>query len=343
MFCSVRAAAGHAKGTRLMGPRFRAAALAALIGLAGCRGNGAAGSLSERESPNKPSQVRIGYQKSSVLVLVKWRGLLAKALGARGVTIQWAEFPTGPAVIEAINADQLDLGFVGEAPPIFGQATSEALVYLATEPPAPRSEAIVVKNGSAIRGLQDLKGKTIAFNKGSNVQYLVAQALQHAGLRYEDVKAVFLAPADARAAFESGTVDAWAVWDPYLASAEVGFDAHVIANAEGLAKNYLFYVGRRELAEQNPVLTHDILDQIAATDVWVSGHLDETASYLAPLLGIDPRAMSLSVHRATWGVLPIDDQIVASQQRIADTFLELGLLSKPLRVSDALPKIRVHW
>ncbi|MEI9948470.1 MAG: aliphatic sulfonate ABC transporter substrate-binding protein [Pseudomonadota bacterium] len=323
--------------------RLRAAAFLSLIALGGCRGSGASASVSERESPNKVSQVRIGYQKSSVLVLVKWRGALEKTLLSRGVTVQWAEFPTGPAVIEAINASQLDLGFVGEAPPIFGQVTSDALVYIATEPPAPRSEAIVVKSGSPIHAVRDLKGKTIAFNKGSNVQYLVAQALQHAELRYEDVKTVYLAPADARAAFESGTVDAWAVWDPYLASAEVGLDARVLANAEGLANNYLFYVGRRELAEQNPVLTHDILDQIVATDAWVSGHLDETASYLAPLLGIDPRAMSLSVHRATWGVLPIDDQIMASQQRVADTFLQLGLLSKPLRVTDALPKIRVHW
>ena len=287
--------------------------------------------------------MRIGFQKASVLVLVKWRGRLEQALAPRGVTVQWAEFPAGPAVIEAINAGQLDLGFVGEAPPVFGQAASDALVYIATEPPAPRSEAILVKSDSAIHTVQDLKGRSVAFNKGSNVQYLVVQALKHAGLRYEDVKTVFLAPADARAAFESGTVDAWAVWDPYLASAEVALDARVLANAEGLANNYLFYVGRREFAENNSVLAQDIIDQIVATDAWVSGHLDETASYLAPLLGIDARAMSLSVHRATWGALPIDDQIVASQQRVADTFLELGLLSKPLRVTEALPKIRVQW
>jgi sulfonate transport system substrate-binding protein len=309
----------------------------------GCRGSSATASSNELEARAKVSQVRIGFQKASVLVLVKWRGFLEKAMAPRGITVEWAEFPTGPAVIEAINAGQLDLGFVGEAPPVFGQAASDTLVYIATEPPAPRSEAILVKNGSAIHSVQDLKGKAIAFNKGSNVQYLVVQALKHAGLRYEDVKVVFLAPADARAAFESGTVDAWAVWDPYLASAEVGLDAHVLTNAEGLANNYLLYVGRREFAENNSVLAHDIVDQIVATDAWVSGHLDETAAYLAPLLGIDRRAMSLSVHRATWGALPIDDQIVASQQRVADTFLELGLLSKPLRVSDALPKIRVQW
>jgi sulfonate transport system substrate-binding protein len=316
----------------------------ALTALAvGCHGNGESTPGNEREAVAKVSQVRVGYQKASVLVLVKWRGFLDKAMAPRGVTVQWAEFPTGPAVIEAINAGQLDLGFVGEAPPVFGQAASSALVYLATEPPAPRSEAILVKADAPIHTLQDLKGKVVAFNKGSNVQYLVVQALKHAGLRYEDVKVVYLAPADARAAFESGTVDAWAVWDPYLASAEVGLNAHVLANAEGLANNYLFYVGRREFAENNSVLVHDVLDQIVATDAWVSAHLDETASYLTPLLGIDARAMSLSVHRATWGVLPVDDQIVASQQRVADAFLELGLLSKPLRVSEALPKIRVQW
>jgi sulfonate transport system substrate-binding protein len=322
---------------------YQATAVAVLIALGGCRASNASSSGHERDVQAKVSQVRIGFQKASVLVLVKWRGLLERALAPRGVTVQWAEFPAGPAVIEAISAGQLDLGFVGEAPPVFGQAASDALVYIATEPPAPRSEAILVKSGSSIHAPPDLLGRSVAFNKGSNVQYLVVQALKHAGLRYEDVKAVFLAPADARAAFESGTVDAWAVWDPYLASAEVALNARVLCNAEGLANNYLFYVGRREFAEENSSLMRDIIDQVVATDAWVSGHLDETASYLAPLLGIDPRAMSLSVHRATWGTLPVDDQIVASQQRVADTFLELGLLSKPLRVKDALPKIRVQW
>jgi sulfonate transport system substrate-binding protein len=311
--------------------------LLVLLALAGCRG-----SVGEAEQV-KTQQVRIGYQKNSVLVLVKWRGLLEKAVAPRGVTVQWAEFPTGPAIIEAINAGQLDLGYVGEAPPVFGQAASDALVYVAAEPPAPRSEAILVKNDSAIHSVRDLKGRTLALNKGSNVHYLLAQALKAAGLQYGDVKAVFLAPADARAAFEGGTVDAWAVWDPYLASAEVTLQAHVLVNAEGLAQNSFFYVARRELVERDEALSRLIVDQIVATDAWVKGHLDETASYLAPLLGIDPRAMSLSVHRAPWGAIPIGDQIVASQQRIADTFLDLGLLSKPLRVSDALPKARIQW
>ena len=131
--------------------RFRAAAFAALITLGGCRGGGASASLSEREAANNVSQVRVGYQKSSVLVLVKWRGLLQQALLSKGVTLEWAEFPTGPAVIEAINANQLDFGFVGEAPPIFGQVTSHAFVYIAAEPPAPRREAIVVKSSFPIR------------------------------------------------------------------------------------------------------------------------------------------------------------------------------------------------
>jgi sulfonate transport system substrate-binding protein len=309
----------------------------ALIALVSCHG-----SVSDVEQP-KTEQLRIGYQKNSVLVLVKWRGLLEKAAAPRGVTVQWAEFPTGPAIIEAINAGQLDLGYVGEAPPVFGQAASDALVYVAAEPPAPRSEAILVKNDSPIHSVRDLKGRTLALNKGSNVHYLLAQALKAAGLQYGDVKAVFLAPADARAAFEGGTVDAWAVWDPYLAAAEVTLQAHVLINAEGLAQNSFFYVARRELVERDEALSRLIVDQIVATDAWVKGHLDETAGYLAPLLGIDPRAMSLSVHRAPWGAIPIDDQIVASQQHIADTFLELGLLSKPLRVSDALPKARVQW
>jgi sulfonate transport system substrate-binding protein len=109
---------------------------------------------------------------------------------------------------------------VGEAPPIFAQAAGANLVYVANEPPSPRSEAIVVPGDSGLKTVAQLKGKKIALNKGSNVHYLLVRAIEKAGLKYSDITPVYLPPADARAAFERGSVDAWVIWDPLLAAAE---------------------------------------------------------------------------------------------------------------------------
>ncbi len=312
-------------------------ALALLLATAGCERR--AGSAAP-PAPS-PSVVRIGYQKSSVLVLVKWRGTLEAPLAARHVKVEWAEFPAGPALVEALNAAQLDLGYVGEAPPIFGQAASSSLIYVAVDQPSPRSEAIVVPKGSAIHSVADLKGKSVALNKGSNVHYFLVRALEKAGLDYSYVRPVFLPPSDARAAFENGTVDAWAIWDPYLASVEVAHAPRVLTTAEGIVDNNSLYIARRELAAERPELLRTIFEHVRATDAWAREHREEAARYLGPLLGIDDRAIQLSVSRASWNVGPITDSTVNGQQRIADAFLELGLIPEPLKVIDAAPKHQV--
>jgi len=319
---------------RLGHTRRAALALLALAVLGACQASSAA-------KAGSAERVRIGYQKSSLLVLAKWKGTLEAPLRERGASIEWAEFPSGPALLEALNAGQLDLGYVGEAPPIFAQAAAPDMVYVAVEQPSPKSEAIIVPKGSAIATLADLKGKTVALNKGSNVHYLLVRALAKGGLALKDVNVVYLPPAEGRAAFENGTVDAWVIWDPYLASAEVTLGARVLASAEGLADNHIFYVARREFADDRTDLLRVILEQVRVTDEWARAHRDEVAGYLGPLLGIDERASQLCFSRATWGILPITDATVSAQQRIADAFQELGLLPEPLDVRKALPKSKI--
>jgi sulfonate transport system substrate-binding protein len=310
-------------------------ALALVFGL-GCKSEAS----SAASGSGGPSVVRIGYQKSSVFVLAKWRGTLEAALKEKGAEVSWAEFPAGPVLLEALNAGQLDLGYAGEAPPIFAQAASPDMVYVAVEQPSPENEAILVPKGSAASSIADLKGKTVALNKGSNVHYFLVRALEKAGLKYTDVNVAFLAPADARAAFENGTVDAWVIWDPYFAAAEVALEARVLATAQGIVPNSSFYLARRAFAEGKPELLQLVLEQAKLTDDWAQGHRDEVSRYLAPVLGIDERAVAKSIARTSWGIGPITDAALQSQQRIADTFHGLGLLASPLRVADAVPKTR---
>ena len=153
--------------------------------------------------------VRIGYQKYGKLVLLKGRGTLEQKLKPLGYSVSWTEFPSGPPLLEALNVGSIDFGISGETPPIFAQAAGVPLVYLAYGPPAPQGEAILVPKDSPLKSVADLKGKKVALNKGSNVHYLLVRALEQAGLKYTDIQTVFLAPADALAAFTRGSVDAW--------------------------------------------------------------------------------------------------------------------------------------
>ena len=169
--------------------------------------------------------VRIGFQKYGKLVLLKSKGTLEEKLKAAGYKVVWTEFPSGPPLLEALNVGAIDFGNTGEAPPIFAQAAGAPIQYVAYEPPAPKGEAILVPKDSKLTSVADLKGKKVALNKGSNVHYLLVKALEKAGVKYSEIEPVFLAPADARAAFERGAVDAWVIWDPFQAAAEAATGA----------------------------------------------------------------------------------------------------------------------
>src|SRR6201997_3516915 len=151
--------------------------------------------------------VRIGYQKYGKFVLLKGRGTLEGKLKPLGYSVTWTEFPSGPPLLEALNVGAIDFGITGETPPIFAQAAGAPLVYLAYDPPAPRGEAILVPQDSPLKSVADLRGKKGAFNKGSNVHYLLVRSLEKAGLKYTDIQPVFLAPSDALAAFTRSAVD----------------------------------------------------------------------------------------------------------------------------------------
>ncbi len=281
---------------------------------------------------------RVGYQKYGTLVLLKGKGLLEKKLAPLGYRVQWAEFPAGPQLLESLNAGAVDFGSTGEAPPIFAQAASPNLVYVAAEPPAPKGEAILVKPDSPIRTVADLRGRTVALNKGSNVHFLLVRALEEAGVPYEEVKTAFLTPADGAAAFARGAVDAWAIWDPYQASGERSTGARTLANGEGLAPNRQFYLSRRDFADQNRKAVDALVEAIAEIDAWAKDNTDAVAAELAPSVGIPAPILSVALRRQSYGVAPLDAAAIADQQRVADTFHKLKLLPKPITVSDAVWK-----
>jgi sulfonate transport system substrate-binding protein len=278
--------------------------------------------------------VRVGYQKYGKLVLLKSKGSLEEKLKPLGYKVVWTEFPSGPPLLEALNVGALDFGVAGETPPIFAQAAGAPLVYLAYDPPAPQGEAILVPKASALKSVADLRGKKVALNKGSNVHYLLVKALEKAGLKYTDIQPVFLAPSDALAAFSRGSVDAWVIWDPYEAAAEASTGARVLADGTDVVANYQFYFTSKNFLSHDTEAVDVVLEALNEADEWTKTNIEAVAEQLSPSVGLPASVLAVSLKRESYGILPISDAVIASQQRIADTFFSLGLLPKAVTVSD---------
>jgi len=313
--------------------RRRIAALASAASTALCLASIAAPAHAE---PAK--QLRIGFQKSaSLLVLQKAQGTLEKRLAPQGVAVKWVEFPAGPQLLEGLNVGAVDIGYVGEAPPIFAQAAGARFVYVGNDPAAPATEALVVPKGSPMKSVAELKGKRIALNKGSNVHYLLVRLLERNGLKYSDVTPVFLPPADARAAFEKGAVDAWVIWDPFLAAAEHQLGARQLADGTGLVNSFSFYLAQSDYAQANPQVIRTLFTNTDEAARYVQADVPRAAALIAPLQGLDVAVVETSLKRYRYGVAPLTPAVTAEQQKIADTFFDLKLIPKAVRIADALP------
>jgi sulfonate transport system substrate-binding protein len=292
--------------------------------------------LAAQAEPAK--ELRIGFQKSaSLLVLQKAQGTLEKRLAPQGVAVKWVEFPAGPQLLEGLNVGAIDVGFVGEAPPIFAQAAGARFVYVGNDPAAPLAEALVVPKDSPLKSVADLKGRRVALNKGSNVHYLLVKLLEKNHLKYSDITPVFLPPADARAAFEKGAVDAWAIWDPFLAAAESQIGARQLADGSGVVNDFNYYLAQADFAQANPQAIHALFANTQEAARYVQADVHRAAGVIAPLQGLDPGVVETSLNRYRFGVQPLTTAVAAEQQKIADTFLELKLIPHAIRIADALP------
>ena len=279
---------------------------------------------------------RIGHQKGWLSIL-KARGVLEKRLAPLGVAVTWTEFNAGPVQLEALNVGAIDFGDVGEAPPIFAQAAGAPLVYAGATVPRPRLEAVIVPKGSPIKTVADLKGKRVAYNKGSNVQYFLVKLLEKNGLKYSDVQSVFLPPPDARAAFERGAVDAWIIWDPFLASAQKTLDAQLLVDASGVVNNRGYYFTSRDYATHNSDVLRIAIEEVNTIDTWISKNKPAAAAELSQILGLEKSITESYLARAAYGTAPVNQSILQEQQSIADTFYELKLIPKKLNLLHAAP------
>ena len=280
--------------------------------------------IAPAQAQEKPAEIRIGTQKGGFFPAVRQRHTVEDAFKPLGIEIKWVDFQFGPPLLEAINVGAVDFGFVGDSPPIFAQAGGARIRYVAAVKSDGNTQAIIVPKDSPIKTLADLKGKRVAFGKGSSAHNLLVVALEKAGL--------------ATAAFLKGAVDAWSIWDPYLALAELKENARVIAFDKDVHKPNAFYIAGSDFVDKHPTLVAKLNSVFASEGKWADGHHEEVAKAQSEATGVDIEAVKRFVARSNYRVVPLDEEVIKSQQAIADRFTRLGLIPKSVNVSDIIWK-----
>jgi sulfonate transport system substrate-binding protein len=278
-------------------------------------------------------EIRIGYQKNGVLVIARQQASLENHFKPLGIDVKWVEFSSGPPMMEAMNVGSIDYGAVGDSPPVFAQAAGAAIVYAAGQP-ITNGQGILVPHDSVIRSIADLKGKRVGFTKGSSAHNVTVQVLEKAGLTYADITPVYLTPPDAGPAFANGSIDAWAIWDPYFAIGETKQNGRVLVNASEVTKTNSFYIANRDFAKNHGPVLQQIIDVTTSTAKWAEAHRDDVARSLSAVTGIALDIQTIAANRSAFAVGPITEDIIATQQGVADRFFKLGLIPRQIEIRD---------
>lgn len=274
--------------------------------------------------------LRIGYQKSSVLISVlKAKGTLEPLLASKGIKISWHEFASGLPLLEALNLGNVDFSAdVADSVPVFAQAAGAQISYIAQEAPSPTAQGIVVRADSPIRQVSDLKGKKVGVAKAAGSHYLLIASLEKAGLSFKDIEPAYLSAADGRAAFEKGAIDAWVVWDPFLSSVKVQSQVRVLPVARETASYQRYYLATDAYVRAHPDVLRVVYQELQKAGVWVKKYPKEAATLLAGAWGLDVNIVEQANAHRSYEVRPVTLSGLAEQQKIADAFLNEKLLPK---------------
>lgn len=308
-------------------------ALAALLALAACGSEPDRVAVPAPVSADELARVtlKVGDQKGGSKALLTAAGLLDDL----PYRIEWATFTSGPPLLEAVSAGGVHLGRVGNTPPIFAAAANAKIAAVSSSKGNVASDVILVQSDSPIRSVKELRGKTIGVAKGSSAHGQILYTLRKNGLSTKDVNVSFLQPADAYGAFNQHEIDAWAVWDPYTSQARLESGARVIADGRGTANGYTFIVAGTDALSDAGVNSaiRDYVQRHVKAERWADTHRDEWARTWAKETGLDLEVARAAVAAGPDLPVPLDDEVIRSEQDLADAFTEEGVL--PGRVDFA--------
>ena len=282
----------------------------------------------------KSGTLRVGDQKGVGRVLLEAAGELENV----PYQIDWAQFQAGPSLIEAINADALDIAAGGDASTIFALSTGAPIRVIAGIAANPETNAIVVSEKSSVRSLHDLVGKSIATVHGSNGHLLVLAALQHANIPFDAVKMIYLPPADAKAALVGGSVDAWSIWEPFLGTAEQTDHVMIIADGHGLFNAHGFLLTNDRAIAGKRAMLQDYLDRTARAYIWANSHIDEFADLFARETGTPRDVARRYIERMRMRLVPVDDGFVHDEQFVARLYADAKLTNNEVDIARAVDR-----
>ncbi len=278
--------------------------------------------------------LRVGDQKGNSQAVMEAAGML-KDVPYR---IEWKEFAAAAPLLEALGAGAIDTGLVGDAPFTFAAAANVPVKAIAAVRQSREGLAILVPETSAIHSFDDLRGKKIAAGRGSIGHQLILAALQSKGWMATDVQLVFLAPSDAKVAYTQGSVDAWSTWEPYVSQEEVLFKSRRVITAEGLTPGLSFEVATPAAIRDKREALQDFVRRLAAARAWSLGNINSYAEAWGKLMNI-PTAVPLNwLARAKIRIAPIDDAVVADEQKTIDLYFRSGLIKQKLDASDVVDR-----
>lgn len=284
---------------------------------------------------NSEQKIRLGSLRLlSALAVLQNSGALEDRLSSEGYEVQWVEFSAGPQQLEALNGGGLDLAFTAESPPIFAQVGGIPLVYLVATAPSGRSIALIVPKDSPIQSVADLKGKSVAVQKASIGHYLLAKALGRENLSLQDINPAFLPPPDANVAFSQAQVDAWFIWEPWVTRNVTQDLGRVLIDGDGLRDTNNFVSTSEDFLANHPEALTLFLEEIIEQDQWAATHPDELSERLAPIIGLDVDILRVMHEKTSWGLLPINEDIINVQQRTADFWFDQGEIPRQVNVRE---------
>ncbi|MFG2871059.1 ABC transporter substrate-binding protein [Streptomyces sp. NPDC048338] len=290
---------------------------------------------SASNSDGKGSLVlNVGDQKGGSEAVLRAAG----ELDDLGYRIKWSTFTSGPPLLEAVNAKAVDFGSVGNTPPVFAAGANSKITVIAATHGDSAGETILVPSDSPLRKPEDLKGRTVAVAQGSSAHFQLIASLKRAGLSLADVKVSLLQPADALAAFTSGKVDAWAVWDPYTSQVLQSGKGRVLTDGRGVVNGLGFQVASPSaLADKEKAAAiGDLVERLRRALDWVHKHPEAWAKVWAKETGLPYEVALAAVKRSNGTRIPValDRAAIDSEQKIADTFAELGLIPRRFAFAD---------
>lgn len=305
-----------------------------LLFAAGCSASKSTGTNKKEEKVT----VQIGIQQSlGPLLLAKNKGWFEEAFAKLGVEVKWTEFQSGPPHFEAIASDRLDFGLVGNSPVIAGQAANISFKEISNTSDGLKGNAILVKKDSPIKSLKDLKGKKIAVAKGSSGFNLLYRALAQANIKPEEVEIIQLQPDEAQPAFESGAVDAWSIWEPFITFQTVEQNARILENGETLnVYSPGFTIVRTKFAEEYPELVVEFLKVYEKAVKWQGENLEEAIELYAEAKKLDKEIVRQVLENNQAINLPITKEIIQAQQETADFQYSMEAIEQKIDTSKVV-------